>query len=56
MSQEYTSLPEPRYLHLTLRYVGVLCVIAVLSVLIFWISYSVTLEQQKDGEVISVSG
>ncbi|HEY9079883.1 sensor histidine kinase [Magnetovibrio sp.] len=49
-------LPEPRYLHLTLRYVGVLVVIALLAALIFAISYSVTLEQQKDGEVIRVSG
>ena len=56
MSNARASLPEPRYLHLTFRYVGVLVVIALLSVLIFWISYSVTLEQQKDGEVISVSG
>jgi len=56
MSDARTSLPEPRYLHLTFRYVGVLFVIALLTVLIFWISYSVTLEQQKDGEVISVSG
>jgi len=56
MSNARISLPEPRYLYLTLRYVGVLIVIALLSVLIFGISYSVTLEQQKDGEVISVSG
>ena len=56
MPNALASLPEPSYLHLTLRYVGVLFVIALLSGLIFWVSYSVTLEQQKDGEVIRVSG
>jgi len=56
MPEAPASLPEPSYLHLTLRYVGVLSVVALLSGLIFWISYSVTLEQQKDGEVIRVSG
>lgn len=53
---QHNDLPEPNYLHLTLRYAGVLLFIALLTTMIFWISYSVTLEQQKDGELINVSG
>jgi len=56
MTQGRTSYSDTNFLYLTLRYVGVLLLIALLSGVFFWISYSVTLEQQKDGKVISVSG
>lgn len=56
MVQGHGSHSDGNFLYLTLRYVGVLLLIALLSGVIFWISYSVTLEQQKDGKVISVSG
>jgi len=56
MLHENDRLPQPNYLNLTLHYSGVLVFVAIITMLIFWISYSVTLEQQKDGELIKISG
>lgn len=55
MRDDIVTRSTPNYALLSLRYLGVLTAIGALSVLVFWISYNVTMAQQADGKLINIS-